>query len=353
MIPAEESRLLALIEAARARLGDSILADPGRLAAVLTDQAPDLRPLILAMAAAMASHAPARTRAAADPTMVAARLAAEIAAAGSIDPALAADGIQLSLHFGVVSAPLAVPTPQQVPVPVQAPVQLQAPTPASPPSGQPATRTMPRDQTEWVGLSAPVASGPQAAPTPAMPELPWWKNKFVLGGAVALAVLYVVFAGRMGETARPQAPPVGPAGNAVVPSLAIPPAALPVILPHALQSGANLGFIVAIPNGQLEGAVFVSGDGWQGGGRVAFGKPGASDPDSLSIQAPFQLHTTESGVTRVMQPRWIKDGASAGSICVVFWQAKGPDVQLRGSRLCLLETVDGDCRKVIGCAIVG
>lgn len=335
MIPADESRLLALIEAARARLGDSILADPGRLATVLTDQAPGLRPLILAMAAAMASHAPARIRAAADPAMVAARLAAEIAAAGSIDPALAADGIQLSLHFSVVSAPLAVPTP------------------ASPPSGQPAAQTRPRDQTEWVGLSAPVTSGLQAAPTPAMPELPWWKNKFVLGGAAALAVLYVVFAGRMGETARPQAPPVGPAGNAVVPSLAIPPAALPVILPHALQSGANLGFIVAIPNGQLEGAVFVSGDGWQSGGRIAFGKPGASDPDSLSIQAPFQLHTTEPGVTRVMQPRWIKDGASAGSICVVFWQAKGPDVQLRGSRLCLLETVDGDCRKVIGCAIVG
>ncbi len=113
MDASDDVRLLGYIEDLRRTFGDAVLTDPNRLFPLLFDKAPDLRPQIRAVVAALASDAAAQVRAAPN---TASASAAKIAAENGLSQAEAAQGIALAMRVGGGSAP-----PGIAPLPAQRP----------------------------------------------------------------------------------------------------------------------------------------------------------------------------------------------------------------------------------------
>jgi hypothetical protein len=338
MADADDDRLLACIAAARERFGDAVLTDPGRLAPVLGDMAPELRGRIRGVVAALAAQAPAQIRAAADMAAATQAWAAHLAAQAGMEPAQAAAGLVLALRVPPVAGAAAAPPP--------------AGPAAAPPAEPPLARS------EWVGQSVPVAAAAPAASGPADPLAglrSLVRNKYVLAGAAALAVLYFVQSNQKPDPAadpHPGPPPRSTPGPQAggLPMLSTDLSSPPGIPVHTGQDGTELAFAVPIPNGALQGVVLL-GQGWQGA-RVGFGRPGADHAGTISAPADFALSRSTSGTLRLLRPHWLRDEVSAGEICVVFGQPGGADVQLHGSRMCLLEFANNDCSRIIGCGTV-
>jgi len=345
--------MLTVLDNIRQRFGDDVLTDPGRLIVLMSDEAPELRNPIRALAAALAAGTADRLRASRDPAGDAARLAAEIAAAHGIDAHAARVGVDLAARVGGASVAL----PAAYPIP--------GPAPAAP------------ARTEWVGASTPMPGPvpPAATPAAGMAEFAGkLKNKWVLGGAAALVALYLFNNQRPSPAPQPapraqpapQAPapqqpvqpvptqqPAAPGNSGGLPLLSADPAtASNTVIPvQQSQQGSVLNFGAPGPSGTLHGIIVVSNQGW-GQALVGIATLGASQPETVSDPAPFQLQQGSGIISRVMLPHWQRDGINAGGICVVFWQHQGTDVQLHGSNLCLLAVRDNDCKQMIGCATV-
>ena len=344
-----DDTLLDLLQDARRKFGDGILAEPARLVPMLADRAPELRSQIRGLAAALLADPVARIGAAADPAAAMAQLAGEIAQREHIDAASAQTGVVVAMRF--LSGQLA---------PVAGPAA--APLPAA---GGPS---------EWVGLSKPVG-GPGATPSatsgmadkmsaalggaPGLTALA--KNKWVIG-AVAMAVavyFYWESASPDPQPAPAPAPspspsPVGPARPGPVaggglPMLANPASGqVPTIQVRRLDAGNVLDFGVPGQSGTLLGRVVVARQGWDQG-VIAISSPGAQQPESVSGVGAFQLVPVQGAAVRLLKPTWERDGLSIGGICVAFRQ-QGTEVQLSGSRFCILANGEQPCARMVGCA---
>ncbi len=339
MTPADDERLLGLHAAAVRRFGAEIAADPRRLVPLLSDEAPELRPVIRAFAAALAQGAD-RPGVASDAMVQAVALAAQV------DAATAEQGVRLAARLGG-AAP--------------------APAPVAPPAAPQAASE------DWVGVSRavgapPAATMPTAAPTAAagpqgLKEM--LRNKWVIGaiGAVVLLILYdnnrpAPPPAQQQPSAQPQPAPPGPAGGDALPVLADPQGRqVPVITARAGDQGTAILAMAAVANGaRYKVTVILSQQGW-GQGMLAVGRMGSAQPESVSAPAAFTPVANGDQRQQLLQARWQHDDLGVGQACVLFGagrnQAPGQDFPLRGSDICLLAGPgDNHCGALVGCAVV-
>ena len=177
------------------------------------------------------------------------------------------------------------------------------------------------------------------------------RHKWLVAAVGVAAVLGGLRTMYQGSYTEPAAPAVQAPGQGGAPML-VTSGTMPVIPAQAVEGGAIvLTFAVPIPGGSLTGAVMAAPD-WARG-KVMFGHAGDREPATVSEVAPFELLREDGGTVRLLKPRWVQDRASAGPICVAFIGPQAPDVQLHGSRLCLIEAADNKCAKLIGCGQAG
>ncbi len=411
-----ETRLLALLEDARRKFGDGIMTDPRRLVPVLSDDAPELRTQIGALAEALASGAPHRLARAADQPAEAAAILASLQQAG-VAPAAAALAVQLAAQVG--GRPLATPL---VPADPVASPAAPAGAPAVPAAGG----------TEWVGVTQLPPQAPGAPPAPKQPTTGMQdlmnllqvdtikqhlqgekgqqllRNKWLWGGLAVLVLLYAIGRDQSPpppppqQQAQPQPAPPQPAPpqpqQQPVPAPVPPPVpqqqpqqqprpapppvpqqqgqqqpqqqpqggglpmltlpqqgtTLPVAQGDPVQDN-NLVFAVLPPPGAYPTprVIYVLTPR-QGWntGRAGAGAPESREPGSLSEFAPFGLHNANGTAYRVLIPRWQRDGLQMGEMCVVFQQPQASDVTLSGSTMCVMAAQNGNCQRVIGCVSV-
>jgi len=354
----DAERLSSLVATLRQQMGEGVLADPGRLSALLSDHAPDLQAVIRGMAAAMRAQTAIHIRAAANPLVAGQLAAARLAAEQGLTPAQAADAIEVAVR---ITNPVGV-----------APILVA------------------RDATEWVGVTTPFAGAMPAGPVqpgpntppPASPDTPasppaaapfdlfetLKRRKWIVGAAVA-AALFAFNQSEQVTTSRPPAQPAAPTQPAAPPRPAAPaePSAphaqreLPILSPDEDnlpeiearngQGGIELDFAVRIPDNILVGTVVLKSLAWESG-QIAFAHQGSSQAESLSTAGDFKLVQTKEATGRLMVPVWTRDNAHAGPICVLFGGPRAQDVALKSSEFCLLEKTATNCSKLIGCGRV-
>ena len=383
MAPEIETRLGALLDAARARLGDGILADRDRLTLFLIGEAPELADQARAVAAALATDAvwrlgPAPAGEDLQPIVV------DVARRVNIQPAAAAIGVRVAAR--IAGAGDVAPPP---------PAAAQAPIPAVPAqpvaraaddgwvgdsvvAGQPGQRGSTRpggnaDASAGTGQNGAGQGGFSQALAQLLASFPGGtgsggfdlkallQNKWVLGGIAVVVVAFALNDGSDAPQPRPQSPapytaPDSPRGGGggqagTLPMLAPPQQGtqLPTLQAGNNQAGTALNFGMRTQGGGIQGSVLVSSQGWDGGVVVAFAGPNAREPETLSVPQPAVLHRLQQGAARVVQPRWQFDRVGIRDICVVFEQGGAADVTLRGSVMCVYSA---NCAQVIGCGRV-
>jgi len=123
------------------------------------------------------------------------------------------------------------------------------------------------------------------------------------------------------------------------------------------QAGPNnttmLGFAMMTQTGPAPTVIVLPAGGWDAGaGMVGVWPAGTTDlntqPSSLGMGA-FQYTSNNGRSIRYTVPQWQADGIGLGPICIGFESRGQGDVQLSGSRVCVL---DGQCQQVAGCGNV-
>ena len=154
--------------------------------------------------------------------------------------------------------------------------------------------------------------------------------------------------GRPPQQTPPQQPG-SPPQQAGLPIIAPPDSGrVPTIPVRDAQSMYVLEFGASVNNQVFRVLVGVSKQGWDSG-IVGVATQGAQEPETLSQQAPFELTQQNNAAIRVIQPQWQRDGLNIGTMCVAFVQPGAQEVQLRGSRVCVL---GNGCNQMIGCGTV-
>jgi hypothetical protein len=391
----DDDRVVALFVEARRKFGDDILRDPRRSVPMLADQAPELRGTIKGVAGALIIGAAQRLRATADQASEFHRLATEIAGREGVAMSDAMAGVRIAARLGGEGPAVAGPPadrswvggsvvaggrPGQGAPGFGAPVHgVQGQGMPPPPVGGPGYGAPGYGQP---GYGAPGA--PPGAPSFGMQD--FMRAKWGIAALLGVGILVVIgLSGGFNTTeeappapqsgpgpsgpsqpgGRPQQPggqPQQPGGQPQQPGGRPPQQAggLPIIVPpgggqqlpaiqvrdaqqmYLLEFGASAG------NQVFRVFVGVSKQGW-GSGIVGVASQGANEPESLSAPGPFNLSRENNNAVRVMQPSWQRDGLNIGTMCVAFVQTGAPDVQLRGSNVCVLS---GNCDKMVGCGTV-
>jgi len=371
-----EERLYTLATQLRDQQGGALLSSASQLVPRLSAQAPDLYYEIAALAALIEGNAAGRIAAAADAEAEAQRITGEVAASHRMSRSAVAPALAVARRLGA-AAPAFAAMPQPQPVAggwAGDSVAVGAPSPPPPPS----------------------YAGPPTPP-PLGGEEPFWKSKWAIGGAAAVALFFGYQSlqrapqGRAsggtdsgtlpppppqptpcapGDTAcdplpppqdqNPPPPPPAtdsqnpPANTGNAPLLARPGNGdLPTIQGQQAPNG-GITFAFSIPSqaGTLPGMIMLPPQGWDNGPAVfGFGRPGSSGNFETFGKASFQANRTQQGTVRVARPQWEKDGIGLKDICIAFQgrQQGAQDVQLPGATMCVL---DSQCGQPLGCATI-
>ena len=383
----DDDRVVALFDEARRKFGDAILRDPGRVVPMLADRAPELRGAIKAVAGALSIGAPQRLGATYDQASEFHRLATEICGREGIAIGDAMAGVRVAMRLGGGSgSPVPRPPDDRSWVGGGSVVAGVGPTqgaqgfgaPALPPAGTPGFGQPGYGQPAWgqpghgqpgFGQAGQPGYGQPGAPpgAPSYNFQDFMRGKWGIVVLVGIGILAVVgITGGFDKSAPPPsrtAPkggppqpteppprqPGGPPQQAGLPVIAPPDSGrVPTIPVRDAQSMYVLEFGASVNNQMYRVFVGVSKQGWDSG-VVGVATQGATEPESLSQQGPFELTQRGNVAIRVIQPQWQRDGLNVGAVCVAFVQQGAQDVQLRGSRVCVLG--DG-CNQMIGCGTV-
>jgi hypothetical protein len=386
----DDDRVVALFDEARRKFGDAVLRDPGRVVPMLADRAPELRGTIKAVAGAVSIGAPQRMAASPDQAAEFHRLATELCAREGLAISDAMAGVRIAMRLGSGGSPpppapgdrswvgggsvvAGAGQPPGAPgfgppgtPPAGAPgfgrPAYGQPGPAQPGYGQPGYGQPGYGQP---GYGQPGYGQPGAPPSYNFQD--FMRGKWGIVVLVAIGILAVVgFTGGFDPSPPPSPPPKGgppqqPGGPPQQPGGPPPQAGLPIIThPNSgrvpaipardAQAHYVLEFGASVNNQVFRVLVGVSKQGWDSGGVVAVGTQGGRDPETLSRQAPFEQGREGNLAIRAIQPQWQRDGLNVGSMCVAFLQNGVQDVQLRGSRVCVL--LGGNCNQMVGCGDV-
>jgi hypothetical protein len=314
-----DERLFALAMQYRDRRGPAALGDAATLIADLTAQAPDLQNEVRALAAATGMNAAGRIAAAGNAELEVQAIAADIAATHRLPRASAGAGVAVARRLGPVLvmayAPPAVPLPPQI-----------------------AKKSL--WQSPWVigtiGAVALVFGYRQMNAKPAPLPLP----------PITITV-------GEGSDSGPSDPERDKQPSAAVdpPELAPPDGPLPTLIempPTAQTKGlvTVFGFKYNFDRKQIV-VVAVPVDGWdaKSGGALYFFDNGRNLTSLADVS--FESGSSDQKPARVIQAKWKRDDAGVGPMCLAFiGNQSGPDVVLRGSKLCLLSS---SCDQTISC----
>ncbi|PHR21107.1 MAG: hypothetical protein COA41_01990 [Sphingopyxis sp.] len=366
-------RLFKIAQQSRSENGDAFLRRPDLFVPRTSGQAPDMFSEIKALGRAFEIDAAERISRSGTPDAEAEAISREIAESEKLSFKSAQSAVAVARMIGL----------------------LKAGVPSS--SGD-----------DWAGDSvvvgprsanlsnAPHPNGGHPAPSPVWPakdedeeddseDLPIWKNKWALGGSVAvLAFLFYSAQSPAPQQPAPASAPMPGGGGGQQPGGGQPPGVGPQPPGGGSPGGAGqqtqnmppllnnsdgqmpklrventpdgnygLTFSIMTENGPSPGFLVVPKDWNMSPGFVGFWPSGTpnfqSTPASMG-GAPFQFFNNQGSPVRYMVPQWQQDNIGFGNICVSFETAQqGQDVPLRGSKMCVR---DGSCELAAGCGLV-
>jgi hypothetical protein len=376
-----------LLEAARTILGGGDpMAERERLTAALTARLPMVSAEIAALGAALSLGAGGRLARTTDVEDTVARLADDVVllTGGSIETARVGAALAARLHGHPIAVPDFGPAEGEAAEPGSASwvgatevVPPGVPAGAAPAPAEPAATAAPppdRAAAPTDGLLGTVVAG--------RPIGEHLRDPKVLAGlAIVIGLLFYAPGGRettpapsggppSAPEARPTPAPSGPSSGQPAPARpARPPQGAPAAgpqpgLPPTLVAPADGATLPTLHFEQNDTAYFYAfglptdtgatmvgvlmtnrATAWSLGQFGVF-EPGGQEPRAVTRPTAFTLEKLEGAVVRKMQTAaWVKNEIGVDGVCVAAL-ARGPDVPVRGFRLCVLGP---DCRRMIGC----